>query len=179
MSRPWAHPRSRRENMMRRRVPANGPGSSPLTPGKRQQLARRLEDQGLIPAHAGKTMGRHRGRLERRDHPRSRGENYVRREPMQPHQGSSPLTRGKLPGGWPGERSPGIIPAPAGKTSSARSWPASRPAHPRSRGENFAAVWGTLRDWGSSPLAQGKPPGNGRRNRRGRAHPHSRRENVA
>ena len=123
-------------------------------------------------------MGRHRGRLERRDHPRSRGENYVRREPMQPHQGSSPLTRGKLPGGWPGERSPGIIPAPAGKTSSARSWPASRPAHPRSRGENFAAVWGTLRDWGSSPLAQGKPPGNGRRNRRGRAHPHSRGENT-
>ena len=50
--------------------------------------------------------------------------------------GSSPLTRGKPGLTLLAKFRFGIIPAHAGKTSSARLWPASRPDHPRSRGEN-------------------------------------------
>ena len=53
-------------------------------------------------------------------HPRSRGENYVRREPMQPHQGSSPLTRGKPRNVRVGPGSRGLIHAHAGKTCTRR-----------------------------------------------------------
>ena len=47
-------------------------------------------------------------------------------------------------------------PAHAGKTKATSHSVRAAGAHPRSCGENFAAVWGTLRDWGSSPLTRGK-----------------------
>ena len=102
--------------MMRLRVPANGPGSSPLTPGKRQQLARRLEDQGLIPAHAGKTLRPWWRRGSRGDHPRSRGENKVEGLVGVADLGSSPLTRGKPDNRRLQVAGRGLIPAHAGKT---------------------------------------------------------------
>ena len=153
-------------------------GSSPLTRGKPWAAIVDAWNAGIIPAHAGKTTFDASRCSRIRDHPRSRGENFLAGGLGNVLLGSSPLPRGKrhrhVRGRLPGR----LIPAHAGKTSAnwlmaLLSW-----AHPRSRGENFAAVWGTLRDWGSSPLAQGKPPGNGRRNRRGRAHPHSRGENT-
>ena len=157
MSRPWAHPRSRRENMMRRRVPANGPGSSPLTPGKRQQLARRLEDQGLIPAHAGKTLRPWWRRGSRGDHPRSRGENHGPPSWTPGTPGSSPLTRGKHESLGLGLDRDGIIPAHAGKTPvSGLTYPATWD-HPRSRGENSRVSRPRPPLTGSSPLTRGKP----------------------
>ena len=50
-----AHPRSRGENMNRWCMSVGGPGSSPLTRGKRASLALNAVERGLIPAHAGKT----------------------------------------------------------------------------------------------------------------------------
>ena len=70
--------------------------------------------------------------------------------------GSSPLTRGKPVDHRLKRRHVGLIPAHAGKTAAQPAWLRCRRAHPRSCGENFAAVWGTLRDWGSSPLTRGK-----------------------
>ena len=71
-------------------------GSSPLTRGKPRRGRDTVEQRGLIPAHAGKTLEAASPRSCQGAHPRSRGEN--------PHsitfpsgvKGSSPLTRGKL-----------------------------------------------------------------------------------
>ena len=49
-----------------------------------------------------------------------------------------------------------LIPAHAGKTSSAQAHSSSNPAHPRSRGENRATGVGVPSKSGSSPLTRGK-----------------------
>ena len=144
---PWAHPRSRGENLRQHKLGLPGKGSSPLTRGKRPGLAWVGLGWGLIPAHAGKTPISSRRKHDRRAHPRSRGENKVVTRPVTRPAGSSPLTRGK--------------PAPAPTTRLAKT------AHPRSRGENAPVP--DLGDalQGSSPLTRGKP-GRGLRRRRGR-----------
>ncbi len=70
-----AHPRSRGENVAVRADSRWSSGSSPLTRGKRDTGHGFLLDQGLIPAHAGKTGLHARHPPARRAHPRSRGEN--------------------------------------------------------------------------------------------------------
>ena len=112
--------------------------------------------------------------------------------------GSSPLTRGKpLPVllNMAGLR---LIPAHAGKTSTASRSPTRTRAHPRSRGENACALSTRLMASGSSPLTRGKltrlhprrlpagliPAHAGKTYRaaryamQGRAHPRSRGENY-
>ena len=74
-----AHPRSRGENSPKRRNSSPPRGSSPLTRGKRIAETCRKGDQGLIPAHAGKTQCGVRGPRNLRAHPRSRGENHERK----------------------------------------------------------------------------------------------------
>ena len=111
-------------------------GSSPLTRGKLEGLAGLLSGLWLIPAHAGKTGGHDYHHENARAHPRSRGENLNSYTVSSAYFGSSPLTRGKL---YPSMRTQTLhrlIPAHAGKTKHAcgRAW--TRPAHPRSRGEN-------------------------------------------
>ena len=92
------------------------PGSSPLTRGKPLRGLQRSGPQGLIPAHAGKTMWPGTTPRRRRAHPRSRGENARVTCELVCIEGSSPLTRGKR--GNEGEESggEGLIPAHAGKT---------------------------------------------------------------
>ena len=133
---PWAHPRSRGENIRWYWYRFQRFGSSPLTRGKRQRRSGRRRQTGLIPAHAGKT----RQALYRFDptaaHPRSRGENAPDQPTIQSTRGSSPLTRGKpgmTVGGQLYER---LIPAHAGKTSNGARTLTPPTAHPRSRGEN-------------------------------------------
>ena len=114
--------------------------------------------EGLIPAHAGKTI-RDRGRLGlRRAHPRSRGENshVIRMSPSA--FGSSPLTRGKRGGGRRSRRGGRLIPAHAGKTAPGIVFRWSGWAHPRSRGENASSWKRAAKTPGSSPLTRGKPP---------------------
>ena len=74
-----AHPRSRGENEYVTWLRAAQAGSSPLTRGKRQDADRLPRPPGLIPAHAGKTTGACAGASSTTAHPRSRGENLVRR----------------------------------------------------------------------------------------------------
>ena len=90
-----AHPRSRGENPSQAGSIRCGPGSSPLTRGKRIVILPRLPSARLIPAHAGKTEGWRQDRAPATAHPRSRGENNPRRHHCRPRVGSSPLTRGK------------------------------------------------------------------------------------
>ena len=54
-SKPGAHPHSRRENVIDDGEARTGGGSSPLTRGKRRDNLDSDREDGLIPAHAGKT----------------------------------------------------------------------------------------------------------------------------
>ena len=73
-----AHPRSRGENVRALAFVVPIVGSSPLTRGKPWREHGRVDGDGLIPAHAGKTqiqvIKAHMGEA----HPRSRGENKDR-----------------------------------------------------------------------------------------------------
>ena len=110
-----AHPRSRGENVRLRSLIVSSSGSSPLTRGKCPGRSCRPCGTGLIPAHAGKIRPRGCTSLQRRAHPRSRGENPLAPGIAFAIWGSSPLTRGKC-GVEPllHERR-GLIPAHAGK----------------------------------------------------------------
>ena len=90
-----AHPRSRGENAPTGRPRPSGPGSSPLTRGKRARRAWSFCPLGLIPAHAGKTPPPMRIGWWGAAHPRSRGENSATPVVKGEFKGSSPLTRGK------------------------------------------------------------------------------------
>ena len=151
-----AHPRSRGENGQASDCQILAYGSSPLTRGKRAQPLTRSSHGRLIPAHAGKTS---RGRAPCRRaeaHPRSRGENRPTTRTPRSAVGSSPLTRGK-PGAPVGQAlATRLIPAHAGKTSSAAISASPAGAHPRSRGENTGSEGGCLIVTGSSPLTRGK-----------------------
>ena len=134
-----------------------GPGSSPLTRGKRRTPRAHDRATRLIPAHAGKTQSTSTEAALRGAHPRSRGEN--RRSPgnFALKKGSSPLTRGKPSNSLKRASRPRLIPAHAGKTLTGYR-PSIRPwAHPRSRGENVFASGSAKNVPGSSPLTRGKP----------------------
>ena len=174
-------------------------GSSPLTRGKRGVPDGFPRPIRLIPAHAGKTRTRRGSSRTARAHPRSRGENVIGTFVAGFKTGSSPLTRGKRRRAGGRASGSGLIPAHAGKTKNRVSVGKSRPAHPRSRGENPASSCTPQSGQGSSPLTRGKrgrpsswtrpaglipahagkTSGDRRRSRRSPAHPRSRGENHA
>ena len=131
-------------------------GSSPLTRGKLTLLHRQATDEGLIPAHAGKTTRVILSHYACPAHPRSRGENAALRRRGRFSRGSSPLTRGKRSAPPTRKIQPRLIPAHAGKTRAGSFCPGLLAAHPRSRGENPKTRSDRLLDPGSSPLTRGK-----------------------
>ena len=153
---PRAHPRSRGENPSKPSAKFLIPGSSPLTRGKPRLRRPRRGQNGLIPAHAGKTRPIGSSCRHTRAHPRSRGENTFAAPMMFLTWGSSPLTRGKRPPGSLFAAVVGLIPAHAGKTCQRRASRRSAWAHPRSRGENANRAPRYCTVTGSSPLTRGK-----------------------
>ena len=151
-----AHPRSRGENAAIAAMTRKIGGSSPLTRGKQEYHDRHARLRGLIPAHAGKTSYRSVRRLDRRAHPRSRGENVHTLVAIAHIPGSSPLTRGKPQAERFFGNRLGLIPAHAGKTVLAGHLFSSARAHPRSRGENILSFTQDAYTAGSSPLTRGK-----------------------
>ena len=151
-----AHPRSRGENGDTLRQGIALLGSSPLTRGKPASGEDRRRRAGLIPAHAGKTVGDGVHCLSPSAHPRSRGENDGERGLGAAFRGSSPLTRGKQPLRLALGVEGGLIPAHAGKTKASPPLPAWVRAHPRSRGENDRDDVNGVTASGSSPLTRGK-----------------------
>ena len=133
---PTAHPRSRGENYTRTRTSYIGRGSSPLTRGKPDYPHGITRVPGLIPAHAGKTLEELVNTWQARAHPRSRGENHIRRNYT--------------------PRWCRLIPAHAGKTRRLVCLAVRARAHPRSRGENGAGAVTGAGAGGSSPLTRGK-----------------------
>ena len=98
---PPDHPRSRGEYLTAAENAMSAPGSSPLSRGIRN--LRRLDQRprGIIPALAGNTRSGVFSMGWTGDHPRSRGEYGCRRSGGWLLLGSSPLSRGILPGGFP------------------------------------------------------------------------------
>ena len=155
-SRP-AHPRSRGENVSDDGTQSRARGSSPLTRGKRSVVSEDVGHNGLIPAHAGKTIPGACAPGVSGAHPRSRGENTKSPTRYHWYHGSSPLTRGKREAATLDSHRERLIPAHAGKTGRCRYYRVRRAAHPRSRGENLRRPSGSLAASGSSPLTRGKP----------------------
>ena len=151
-----AHPRSRGENSVICSWATSAPGSSPLTRGKLVATPTSLRRPRLIPAHAGKTTWVRRPSGRPRAHPRSRGENSMCRQASSAVMGSSPLTRGKRVEEQADQVGVRLIPAHAGKTRRGTPIARSRPAHPRSRGENVRLDVDVQTGHGSSPLTRGK-----------------------
>ena len=152
----WAHPRSRGENASIGPPRPSGPGSSPLTRGKPEELQAWFEASRLIPAHAGKTSPLECPTASTRAHPRSRGENSLSSYTVSSAYGSSPLTRGKQASSQVRHLQERLIPAHAGKTARKRAETGADEAHPRSRGENSTSSASILTLHGSSPLTRGK-----------------------
>ena len=133
--------------------------------------------RGLIPAHAGKTEFEIMNLSPRRAHPRSRGENHIKRSGVSQTKGSSPLTRGKPPLRLRSSAAAGLIPAHAGKTDWRRPELWLHRAHPRSRGENPLVARRPCRARGLIPAHAGKTPRRVPGHSAQRAHPRSRGEN--
>ena len=151
-----AHPRSRGENTSASATRTRATGSSPLTRGKLVAFIVLSFFEGLIPAHAGKTVPTARPLRGKWAHPRSRGENFRPRLEQGQDLGSSPLTRGKQQAAKYMEELGRLIPAHAGKTEHPRCIHRAHRAHPRSRGENTTMGSPTTSASGSSPLTRGK-----------------------
>ena len=115
-SRPWAHPRSRGENLPLVFLCTLWWGSSPLTRGKRRHNPATTAVVGLIPTHAGSTSWMQGSRPTCGAHPHSRGENSATSLTDEEWEGSSPLTRGKRSEECCGVHDVGLIPTDAGKT---------------------------------------------------------------
>ena len=92
---PWAHPRAYGENGLQNIHLELGKGSSPRIRGKLAVFAVQDGDEGLIPAHTGKTKRVVRDPLPIGAHPRAYGENRCMPAFAVAFRGSSPRIRGK------------------------------------------------------------------------------------
>ena len=135
-----AHPRACGENAANADTMSRAEGSSPRVRGKRRAGRAGAGVGGLIPARAGKTCPRCCGTPRTWAHPRACGENIEPKTMPNPALGSSPRVRGKLPRSTTQAACRGLIPARAGKTSSASPRQGAPGAHPRACGENPVAV---------------------------------------
>ena len=129
------HPRSRGVYPPRRSRRPSRPGSSPLARGLHATSCAACHQFGIIPARAGFTLPRHRGRHAGEDHPRSRG--VYRRTCARVRRRS-----------W-------IIPARAGFTPDDLGPAVGQRDHPRSRGVYHQDGVPAVVQGGSSPLARG------------------------
>ena len=130
------HPRACGENKTRYRWSASSAGSPPRVRGKHVDAREPGEDFRITPARAGKTRSARITRRSPADHPRACGENQQYRETGAWVDGSPPRVRGKRSFSMERRMRPGITPARAGKTSSARRDRDRIGDHPRACGEN-------------------------------------------
>ena len=119
---------------------------------------RRFVYPWITPAHAGKTSTPALTGFPLRDHPRACGENVSPSSRFLGLPGSPPRMRGKLREGSEKNRSQGITPAHAGKTSSQCQTLAPCRDHPRACGENLDSLHEQAEAEGSPPRMRGKPP---------------------
>ena len=132
-------------------------GSSPLARGPPNRRGLPSKPTGLIPARAGTTVSQRAGTQYVRAHPRSRGDHLATFLIGCGITGSSPLARGPLLLIRIPACRCGLIPARAGTTFLGGGHDGIGGAHPRSRGDHGAWIFGVAIILGSSPLARGPP----------------------
>ena len=130
-------------------------GSSPHTRGALLNSASLPGRRRIIPAYAGSTPSPARTATHPSDHPRIRGEHGLELDDGIELPGSSPHTRGALPGFSQHRRCVRIIPAYAGSTCRRWSVPGWRWDHPRIRGEHARRMYNRGELYGSSPHTRG------------------------
>ena len=131
-------------------------GSSPRVRGKLVGVGPCAVILRIIPARAGQTKRKPRGRTGLPDHPRACGANAADNATKIGNAGSSPRVRGKLFGGHGIHGEMRIIPARAGQTTSFHPPNAMSPDHPRACGANRTATTNEDVVIGSSPRVRGK-----------------------
>ena len=124
--------------------------------GKHNTRWDELRGDGLIPAHAGKTLAAELGITQATAHPRACGENKICDFERSGSRGSSPRMRGKLAELQTLAERERLIPAHAGKTGAYRRASMMSEAHPRACGENRYTSLGPWALYGSSPRMRGK-----------------------
>ena len=112
----WDHPRMRGEHQRLSYAVVAPSGSSPHARGTPVLKGFIVSKFGIIPACAGNTATRLNCGMPPWDHPRMRGEHFLRFSAKPPKMGSSPHARGTLNPCNPLRIAGGIIPACAGNT---------------------------------------------------------------
>ena len=113
-------------------------GSSPRMRGSRLRHTTAVDDNGIIPAHAGLTQPTPHGIRGCGDHPRACGAHMTKLAEIGMRAGSSPRMRGSHVYRRTPHIAPGIIPAHAGLTARAIRVPYPVRDHPRACGAHFA-----------------------------------------
>ena len=149
------HPRERGEHWGRTGWSGSTAGSSPRARGTHDERPLRVHHVRFIPASAGNTNETIWACWCAAVHPRERGEHQDDMTTRRPRHGSSPRARGTRSADSPLSALPRFIPASAGNTPLPARRPASRPVHPRERGEHVNPALLTLTFAGSSPRARG------------------------
>ena len=157
LRRRWEHPRSRGEDKPTATVKGSKPGTPPLARGRLPVTPGGEDLNGNIPARAGKTYPPRLSGSQRREHPRSRGEDRVSSQRWRSLSGTPPLARGRLAPTHPPPRIVGNTPARAGKTPVEDTLARDCREHPRSRGEDFIYTANQPLHVGTPPLARGRP----------------------
>ena len=151
------HPRSRGNNPGCPGVPLTPSGSPPLAREQRCTGRSMHRADRITPARAGTTPLNGSQCRQRRDHPRSRGNNENTRFTALEARGSPPLAREQQDELDEEIKAIGITPARAGTTVPVgfTTWPMQD--HPRSRGNNRHVFILPRSQSGSPPLAREQP----------------------
>ena len=118
----WDHPRTCGEKRYGPMNITRIAGSPPHMRGKVTALAKSKGQDGITPAHAGKSCRRPLAWSSTWDHPRTCGEKQLWISTRCPYWGSPPHMRGKEPVSRKNRQAPGITPAHAGKRLKRRKW---------------------------------------------------------
>ncbi len=130
-------------------------GLSPLPRGTHNAYLRTQIKRRFIPATAGNTHYHLIYDRTRAVYPRYRGEHGTARYRRRQNNGLSPLPRGTRQSHAKSHRPPRFIPATAGNTSIAGSFPVVFSVYPRYRGEHLMTSFTTIIKNGLSPLPRG------------------------
>ena len=142
--------------MARPRPSSASPGLSPRGRGKLRPAAPAELAGGSIPAWAGETGGRGRGRVKSEVYPRVGGGNAFASRIPEARGGLSPRGRGKLGDGYGGHSGRGSIPAWAGETRRRPRCGSPGWVYPRVGGGNGLGLTARRLKGGLSPRGRGK-----------------------
>ena len=150
------HPRTRGEKTLTELRSSTILGSPPHTRGKVSTAPVFPCYLRITPAHAGKRLPCRCFGLSLWDHPRTRGEKFVRNHCKRRNIGSPPHTRGKDPCHQDTFLLHRITPAHAGKSERQAIRICPLEDHPRTRGEKFVCFHCNTQALGSPPHTRGK-----------------------